>query len=177
MTPTWKQSCAPSTSLPRCAVAEQQQLCSAFSLQAPSSLRSGTAGTASDCCIFFKWQTCVLAGGCYWESNCKIFNDVVLQLVSDEVVETYYNSKRRLLVLGYNATLTTAVEAPRQPKRHFDQIKVRLPCHHSPLWAPEIIQSQAKSNLHILHHTLLRPSVRGPGWRGPCKNTEHRAHA
>ena len=27
-------------------------------------------------------------------------------------------------MLGYNATLTTAVEAPRQPKRHFDQIKV-----------------------------------------------------
>lgn len=26
-------------------------------------------------------------------------------------------------MLGYNATLTTAVEAPRQPKRHFDQIK------------------------------------------------------
>ncbi|BDA46931.1 probable alpha,alpha-trehalose-phosphate synthase [UDP-for [Coccomyxa sp. Obi] len=45
------------------------------------------------------------------------------QLVSAEVVQTYYASKRRLLVLGYNATLTTAVEAPRQPKRHFDQIK------------------------------------------------------
>jgi trehalose 6-phosphate synthase/phosphatase len=30
-----------------------------------------------------------------------------------------------LLVLGYNATLTQAVEQPRQPKRHFDQIKVR----------------------------------------------------
>lgn len=34
-------------------------------------------------------------------------------------------SKRRLLVLGYNATLTTAVEAPRQPTLHFDQIQVR----------------------------------------------------
>lgn len=33
---------------------------------------------------------------------------------------------RRLLVLGYNATLTQLVEAPRQPKRHFDQIKVLL---------------------------------------------------
>mmetsp|Transcript_34157 Transcript_34157/g.96798 ORF Transcript_34157/g.96798 Transcript_34157/m.96798 type:complete len:1143 (+) Transcript_34157:655-4083(+) len=32
---------------------------------------------------------------------------------------------RRLLVLGYNATLTQAEEAPRQPKRHFDQIKAQ----------------------------------------------------
>ncbi len=55
-----------------------------------------------------------------------IMKFVVLQLLSDEVVEIYYSCKRRLLVLGYNATLTTAVEAPRQPKRHFDQIKVRL---------------------------------------------------
>lgn len=36
----------------------------------------------------------------------------------------YKNAKRRLLVLGYNSTLTTAVEAPRQPKNHYDQIKV-----------------------------------------------------
>ena len=35
----------------------------------------------------------------------------------------YRRSRRRLLVLGYNATLTTAVEAPRQPKKHFDQIQ------------------------------------------------------
>ena len=35
----------------------------------------------------------------------------------------YKRSRRRLLVLGYNATLTTAVEAPRQPKKHFDQIQ------------------------------------------------------
>ena len=40
----------------------------------------------------------------------------------------YDSSQRHLLVLGYNATLTTAVEAPRQPIRHFDQIKV--PCIH-----------------------------------------------
>jgi len=45
-------------------------------------------------------------------------------------VKRYSTSKRRLLVLGYNATLTTAVEAPRQPKRHFDQIKVCIPAHH-----------------------------------------------
>jgi trehalose 6-phosphate synthase/phosphatase len=42
----------------------------------------------------------------------------------EDVVRKYGSSKQRLLVLGYNATLTTAVEAPRQPKRHFDQIKV-----------------------------------------------------
>lgn len=41
------------------------------------------------------------------------------------VVSGYLSSRRRLLVLGYNATLTTAVEAPRQPKRHFDQIKAQ----------------------------------------------------
>ena len=48
-----------------------------------------------------------------------------LQLDVEEVVEQYGAAQRRLLVLGYNATLTTAVEAPRQPKRHFDQIRVR----------------------------------------------------
>ncbi len=45
------------------------------------------------------------------------------QLNQAEVVRAYASSRRRLVVLGYNATLTTAVEAPRQPKRHFDQIK------------------------------------------------------
>lgn len=47
------------------------------------------------------------------------------QLDVGEVVRSFRGTRRRLLVLGYNATLTTAVEAPRQPKRHFDQIKVR----------------------------------------------------
>ncbi|WPT11748.1 Alpha,alpha-trehalose-phosphate synthase [UDP-forming] 1 [Picochlorum sp. SENEW3] len=41
----------------------------------------------------------------------------------EAAVQAYNESKRRLLVLGYNATLTTAVEAPRQPKKHFDQIQ------------------------------------------------------
>ena len=40
------------------------------------------------------------------------------------MIGCYKRSRRRLLVLGYNATLTTAVEAPRQPKKHFDQIQV-----------------------------------------------------
>lgn len=39
------------------------------------------------------------------------------------MVSCYRASRKRLLVLGYNATLTTAVEAPRQPKKHFDQIQ------------------------------------------------------
>ena len=43
------------------------------------------------------------------------------------MLRAYRGARRRLLVLGYNATLTTAVEAPRQPKRHFDQIKARAP--------------------------------------------------
>jgi hypothetical protein len=47
-----------------------------------------------------------------------------VQLDVNDVVKCYKLSERRLLVLGYNATLTTAVEAPRQPKRHYDQIKV-----------------------------------------------------
>jgi trehalose 6-phosphate synthase/phosphatase len=46
-----------------------------------------------------------------------------LQLDLEAVVACYRRSRRRLLVLGYNATLTTAVEAPRQPKKHFDQIQ------------------------------------------------------
>jgi len=47
------------------------------------------------------------------------------QLDIGAVVRACRGARRRLLVLGYNATLTTAVEAPRQPKRHFDQIKAR----------------------------------------------------
>lgn len=39
------------------------------------------------------------------------------------VVDSYKQAKRRLIVLGYNATLTTNVETPRQVKRHYDQIK------------------------------------------------------
>ncbi|KAL0043722.1 hypothetical protein WJX82_000124 [Trebouxia sp. C0006] len=45
------------------------------------------------------------------------------QLEMESVLRDFTRSKQRLLVLGYNATLTTAVEAPRQPKRHFDQIQ------------------------------------------------------
>lgn len=41
----------------------------------------------------------------------------------DSAVQQYTASRKRLLVLGYNATLTTSVEAPRQPKKHFDQIQ------------------------------------------------------
>lgn len=40
-----------------------------------------------------------------------------------QVVSSFRDSKRRLFVLGYNATLTTAVEAPKAPKRHYDQLK------------------------------------------------------
>jgi trehalose 6-phosphate synthase/phosphatase len=41
----------------------------------------------------------------------------------NDVIDSYKASRRKLLVLGYNATLTTAVEAPRAPKKHFDQIQ------------------------------------------------------
>uniref|UniRef100_A0A061SCE1 Trehalose-phosphate synthase 1 n=1 Tax=Tetraselmis sp. GSL018 TaxID=582737 RepID=A0A061SCE1_9CHLO len=41
-----------------------------------------------------------------------------------ETVKAFQHAKgRRLIVLGYNATLTQAREAPLAPKRHFDQIK------------------------------------------------------
>ncbi|EFJ46005.1 hypothetical protein VOLCADRAFT_63119, partial [Volvox carteri f. nagariensis] len=42
-----------------------------------------------------------------------------------EVVRAYQSSKRRLVVLGYNATLTTSVEAPRwgRGRRQFEQVK------------------------------------------------------
>ena len=46
-----------------------------------------------------------------------------MQLDLNQAVSAYKDSKKRLLILGYNATLTTAVEAPRQPKKHFDQIQ------------------------------------------------------
>ncbi len=39
------------------------------------------------------------------------------QLDFAAAVSCYRSSRSRLLVLGYNATLTTAVEAPRQPGR------------------------------------------------------------
>ena len=60
-----------------------------------------------------------------------------MQLPAEDVVRDYKNAKRRLLVLGYNSTLTTAVEAPRQPKNHYDQIKVapwlcQLAVRHKP---------------------------------------------
>ena len=45
----------------------------------------------------------------------------------EDVVHEYQEARRRLLVFGYNATLTTGVEqAPRQPKRHFDNLMVRF---------------------------------------------------
>lgn len=51
-----------------------------------------------------------------------------MQLPVEDVVTDFKAARRRLLVLGYNSTLTTAVEAPRQPKNHYDQIKVYFRC-------------------------------------------------
>lgn len=39
-----------------------------------------------------------------------------------DVVAAYQDSRKRLIVLGYNATLTTNIEAPRLPKRQFEQV-------------------------------------------------------
>ena len=52
-------------------------------------------------------------------------NVACVQLNEAQAVADYKRAKRRLLVLGYNATLTTAVEAPKQPHHHFDQIQAR----------------------------------------------------
>ena len=42
----------------------------------------------------------------------------------------YQEARQRLLVFGYNATLTTGVEqVPRQPKRQFDNLTVRSTVH------------------------------------------------
>ena len=57
-------------------------------------------------------------------TSCSAHDVVYVQLDEDSAVADYHRSRRRLLVLGYNATLTTAVEAPRQPNLHFDQIQV-----------------------------------------------------
>ena len=60
-----------------------------------------------------------------------------MQLDLEACIAGYKRSRRRLLVLGYNATLTTAVEAPRQPKKHFDQIQAsHLACHAGTAVAP-----------------------------------------
>ena len=59
----------------------------------------------------------------------------------------FVRSKRRLLVLGYNATLTTSVEAPKQPTLHFDQIQVCLPTFWPP--SPNWMMS-----LSLNRHTL-----------------------
>ena len=66
----------------------------------------------------------------------------------------YRRSRRRLLVLGYNATLTTAVEAPRQPKKHFDQIQ-----------ALTRVNPAAYSCLAALsQNPMVDIVVRVPGW-------------
>jgi len=43
----------------------------------------------------------------------------------EEVVHEYQVAAKRLLVFGYNATLTTGADVPRQPKRQFDSLTVR----------------------------------------------------
>ena len=47
-----------------------------------------------------------------------------VQLNVEDVVTDFKRARRRLLVLGYNSCLTTAVEAPRLAKNHYDQLKV-----------------------------------------------------
>lgn len=54
------------------------------------------------------------------------------RLEAPQVAEAFRSaSRRRLLVLGYNATLTQAIEEPLPPNRHFAQIKVPPLLSHS----------------------------------------------
>jgi trehalose-6-phosphatase len=78
----------------------------------------------------------------------------VQQLDTQEAVGHYRQSKRRLLVLGYNATLTTAVEAPRQPKRHFDQIKVLSRLQNASVSASVIFSREMIACLHLPVHVM-----------------------
>lgn len=78
----------------------------------------------------------------------------MLQLDTQEAVRHYKQSKRRLLVLGYNATLTTAVEAPRQPKRHFDQIKVLSRLQNASVSASVIFSTEMNTSLHLPIHAM-----------------------
>jgi hypothetical protein len=82
-------------------------------------------------CVGSHCQFLILTAGKCWHEFCFTAAGVlhlcvcvrIVHVCLLQVLRGYGASKRRLIVLGYNATLTTAVEAPRQPKRHFDQIK------------------------------------------------------
>ena len=90
----------------------------------------------------------------------------LMQLDTKVAVKQYGQSKRRLLVLGYNATLTTAVEAPRQPKRHFDQIKVLSRLQSASVTASVRSYSHRQSQSSYPHHSLRGASVPDAcGWR------------
>ena len=61
-------------------------------------------------------------------NSSKISHEIMhcWQLDVEDVVHCYQHDTRRLLVLGYNATLTVATEAPRGlPKSTFDQMQAR----------------------------------------------------
>jgi len=47
----------------------------------------------------------------------------------DEILHAFNSSRQRVFILGYNATLTTAVEAPRRLKQQFDQIRALTRLH------------------------------------------------
>lgn len=88
-----------------------------------------------------------------------------VQLDTEALVAAYRASRRRLLVLGYNATLTTAVEAPRQPKKHFDQIQVQGSCIRS-------CQGQYRGSAGLLYLGAVR-RCRPP--EGPSSTEEVQA--
>lgn len=69
-----------------------------------------------------------------------------VQLDVEEVVHDYQTARRKLLVFGYNATLTTGVEAQqRQPKRQFEHLMVMHVAVSSVFLPPHLAQAPART--------------------------------
>ena len=80
----------------------------------------------------------------------------------------YQHDARRLLVLGYNATLTVATEAPRGsiPKRTFDQMQARCLLRvESSAMFPQIANDRVcthRAHMHGLEHCCPRQHTVAP---------------
>ncbi|CAG9463814.1 unnamed protein product [Pedinophyceae sp. YPF-701] len=58
----------------------------------------------------------------------------------------FRGSQKKLLILGFNAALTSTIEAPTQPKRHFDQLKSYTRLHPDVTRSIEVL-SRDPSNI------------------------------
>ena len=89
------------------------------------------------------------------------------QLDMEEVVHDYGHARQRMLVFGYNATLTTGVDAaPRHSKRQFDHPTVRLrrraaPVAYEPF--PSLTdQVVSRTGPHLAHSERFSDIVQNP---------------